>query len=71
MEPRKSLWISLHTDSLSEAELKASVIWAEQTAAWEAKLAGDTTDAEKRFEAARELATAKGARQRGSGSANR
>jgi len=38
------------------------VAWQHMIEAWEAKLAGDTGDAEKRFEAARELAAARGYR---------
>ncbi len=62
VEPRVTVWISLHTDSASVANQKAPVAWQHMIEAWEAKLAGDTGDAEKRFEAARELAAARGYR---------
>lgn len=62
VEPRVTVWISLHTDSESVAKQKAPVAWQHMIEAWEAKLAGDTGDAEKRFEAARELAAARGYR---------
>ncbi|TQM92439.1 DUF6538 domain-containing protein [Roseinatronobacter monicus] len=62
VESRQTVWISLHTDSLTLAQTKAPAAWAEMNEAWEARLAGDTDDAEKRFEAARELAQARGFR---------
>lgn len=62
IEPRKFFWLSLHTDSMTEAEAKAGTAWEQMLAAWEAKLAGDTSEAEKRFDASRELAEAKGFR---------
>jgi hypothetical protein len=62
VEPRKFVWISLHTDSHSAAMQKEVPVWAEMIAMWEAKLAGDTSDAEKRYAAARELAKVKGFR---------
>ena len=62
VEPRKFVWISLHTDSPSAAQTKANAIWNELLEAWEAKLAGDTTDAAQRFQAAKDLAAARGFR---------
>ena len=62
VEPRVTVWISLHTDSESVAKSKAPIAWQHLIEAWEAKLAGDTGDAERRFEAARELAAARGYR---------
>jgi len=62
IEPRKFVWVALHTDSPSVADQKASGVWAQMIEAWEAKLAGDTTDAEQRFAAARDLAAARGFR---------
>lgn len=62
VEPRKFVWISLHTDSPSVAKTKEAATWEQMVAAWEAKLAGDTTDAEQRFAAARDLAEARGFR---------
>ena len=62
VEPRKFVWVSLHTDSPSVAKAKEGATWEQLVAAWEAKLAGDTTDAEQRFKAARDLAEARGFR---------
>lgn len=62
VEQRKFVWLSLHTDSVSEAETKAGLAWEQLIAGWEAKLAGDTSDAEQRFESARELAEVRGFR---------
>lgn len=62
VEPRRLIWLSLHTDSKSEAEVKGAAAWDQLVAGWEAKLAGDTSDAEQRFAAARELAEARGFR---------
>lgn len=62
IEPRKFVWLSLHTDSQSQAEQKEPATWAQMIEAWEAKLAGDSSDAEQRFEAARDLAAARGFR---------
>ena len=44
VEPRKFVWISLHTDSLSVAKAKEGVTWEQLVAAWEAKLAGDSAE---------------------------
>jgi len=62
VEPRELVSQSLHTDSEQLAKLKAEAAWAEMTEAWEARLAGDTDDAERRFDAARELAERRGFR---------
>ncbi|AQS48107.1 integrase [Thioclava nitratireducens] len=62
IEPRKFVWLSLHTDSRSVATTKEAATWEQMTAAWEAKLAGDSRDAEERFTAARDLAAARGFR---------
>ena len=62
VEPRRFVWVSLHTDSRSAAESKASLAWAQMIEGWEAKLAGDSSDAEARFEAARNLAAVRGFR---------
>lgn len=62
VEPRKFVWLSLKTDSQSVAAQKADAAWGQMIDAWEAKLAGDTTDAEQRFAAARDLAAARGFR---------
>ncbi|SLN77692.1 tyrosine-type recombinase/integrase [Roseisalinus antarcticus] len=62
VEERKTIYQSLHTDSLKVASQKAESIWSHLVEGWEAKLAGDTGDAERRFEAARELAAIRGHR---------
>lgn len=62
IEPRKEVWISLGTDSKTLAAQKAEQIWSRTIAGWEAKKAGDTSDAEKAFAAAQDLARAKGFR---------
>ena len=62
VEPRVTVWISLHTDSESLATAKAPLAWQHHIEAWEARFAGDTGDAERRFEAARELAAVRGYR---------
>ncbi|WP_174800968.1 DUF6538 domain-containing protein [Martelella limonii] len=62
VESRSEIWLSLHTDSETQAKAKAPLIWAEQIEAWEARLAGDTDDAEVRFQAAAELAQRRGYR---------
>lgn len=62
VETRREIWQSLHTDSETVAKQKAPIIWQEQLNAWEAKLAGEDEDAERRFEAARDLAQLRGMR---------
>lgn len=62
VEPREFVTISLRTDSLSEAQKKAAETWDAMVAAWEARLAGNTDEAGKRFEAARQLAARRGFR---------
>ncbi|SOC14382.1 tyrosine-type recombinase/integrase [Rhodobacter maris] len=62
VEPREFIWVSLHTDSRAVAQTKEAATWEQMVAGWEAKLAGDTTDAAARFEAARDLAEARGFR---------
>lgn len=62
VEHRKEVWLSLHTDSFEEARRRASAAWEEQIEGWEARLKGDTADAEARFEAARELSRRRGFR---------
>jgi len=62
IEPRELVSQSLHTDSAQLATLKAEAAWAELIEGWEARLAGDTADAERRFDAARELAERRGFR---------
>lgn len=62
VEERKLLWICLHTDSMTAARTKAEIVWQELIEAWEAKLAGDTEDGEKRLEAAKRLAESRSLR---------
>ena len=62
VEARGEIWLSLHTGSESVAKVKAPMIWAEQIEAWEAKLGGDTLEAEQRFAAAQRLAEVRGHR---------
>ena len=62
VEPRGTIWVSLHTDSETFACSKADRVWSQLTEAWEARLAGDTAAAEKRYEAAQELARIRGSR---------
>lgn len=62
VEPRETVWISLHTDSEMVARSKADRAWSQMIEAWEARLAGDSRDAEARYEAARDLARVRGFR---------
>ena len=49
-------------DSEREAAEKALLAWSQMLDGWEAKLKGDTQDSNQRFEAAKELASARGFR---------
>lgn len=62
VEEREFFWVSLHTDSEAVARQKAPIIWAEMIEAWEAKLAGDTSDADARIAAVKNLAATRGYR---------
>lgn len=62
VEPRDTIWVSLHTDSEIVARSKADRVWSQLIEAWEARLAGDTAAAEKCYEAAQELARIRGFR---------
>lgn len=62
VEERAQVWLSLKTDSIAEAEKKAPVVWSEVRSSWEAMLKGDTTEAQSRYEAARDIAQAHGFR---------
>ena len=62
IEPRTFVWLSLHTDSPTVARAKADGAWAQMVEAWEARLAGDNADADKRLEAAKQLAAVRGLR---------
>lgn len=62
IEPRETVWISLHTGTETVAGRKADRAWSQMIEAWEARLAGNSADAEARYEAARDLAQARGFR---------
>lgn len=62
VEERSEIWKSLHTDSREAALGKWKGVWDNLVEGWEAKLAGDTVDAEKRHAAAVELAQLRGFR---------
>lgn len=62
VDSREAVYLSLHTDSETVARQKAVLVWQAQLDAWEARLAGDTSDAERRFHAAQELARIRGVR---------
>ncbi len=60
VESRSTVWMSLHTDSESIARGKADRAWAHLIEAWEARIAGDSTEARQRYSAAQELARLRG-----------
>jgi integrase len=60
IEPRRVVWISLDTDSERMARSKAVQIWEALIAAWEARQAGNSADAQRRFAAAQDLAKRRG-----------
>jgi hypothetical protein len=60
VEDRKFIWVSLGTDSASEGKIKADAVWQQNVEAWEALLAGNSGMAEKRFDAARQIAQSRG-----------
>jgi integrase len=62
VEPRQVVWISLHNDSETIARSKADRAWSQMIEAWEARLAGNSLNAEARYAAARDLARARGFR---------
>lgn len=62
VDPRLEVLQSLHTDSPTEAHRKGTLVWNELLLSWEARLAGDTEDAEARYAAARNLAQMRGVR---------
>lgn len=62
VDSRDYVWMSLGTDSRSEAERKAPEVWQAMIDAWEAKAAGADPEASERFEAARRFARANGFR---------
>ena len=62
IEPRETVRISLHTASETIARSKADRAWSQMIEAWEARLAGNSAHAEAHYEAARDLARARGFR---------
>ena len=56
VEARTIVQVSLKTDSQTDADEKAKRAWSQMIEGWEARLSGDDTDAERRFEAARNIA---------------
>ncbi|MGR3496585.1 DUF6538 domain-containing protein [Citreimonas sp.] len=56
VEDRKIVYLSLKTDSMTEAQRRADDVWKEMIAHWEALLRSDTNLARDRWFAARELA---------------
>lgn len=59
---RRAIRLSLHTDSERIARTKAERVWSDLIESWEARLAGDTADAEAYLAAAKNLADARGYR---------
>ncbi len=62
VETRRDVMVSLHTDNQQIAEGKAERTWAQMLEGWEARLAGDTQEAEERFAAAEHYARVRGYR---------
>ncbi|MBZ9996594.1 tyrosine-type recombinase/integrase [Mesorhizobium sp. BH1-1-4] len=62
VESRAEIWVNLNTDVSTLAQQKAPGVWSDLIAGWEAKLDGNTADAEKAFDAAQRLAKARGYR---------
>lgn len=56
VEPRRMVWQSLHTDSASEAKIKAAAASEMLEAGWQLLLDGDSDEAERRFVAVKRLA---------------
>ena len=61
-ESRHEVWISLRTDSERMARENAPGVWDEQVRAWEARLAGNHPEAERRYAALQEIAASRGLR---------
>lgn len=38
IEPRKVVWVSLHTDAKEKTDLQGALVWQEMLAAWDARL---------------------------------
>ncbi|MDH3660158.1 MAG: tyrosine-type recombinase/integrase [Alphaproteobacteria bacterium] len=62
VETRREVTVSLHTDNQQIAAGKAERTWAQMLEGWEARLAGDTQEAEERFAAAEHYAQVRGFR---------
>lgn len=60
IEPRKEIWESLKTDSLSVAMQKSEGVWLGYIEGWEARLDGRDGDAAQKFRAAQQLAAVRG-----------
>ena len=60
VDRRTFVKVSLKTDSLEVAQTKAPAVWRALLDGWEAKLKGRDADADRAFEAAKELAAARG-----------
>jgi hypothetical protein len=60
--PRVTVWISLQTGTETVAKQKTLLAWQHHKEAWEARMAGDVGDAERRCESACELAAVRGYR---------
>lgn len=62
IDPRQKVRVSLATDSREVADAKAPIVWQQLIEAWEARLAGDVGDAQRRFDAAKDIAQSRGFR---------
>ena len=60
VHPKPFFEVCLKTDSMAEAKEKAAAVWAGCLAGWQDRLDGRAADAEKRFEAVRRIARARG-----------
>jgi hypothetical protein len=59
VETRLTVWIRLHTDRETIAMSEADQAWSQMIEAREARVPGNSEDAEARYEAARDLARAR------------
>jgi integrase len=62
VEPRVEIWLSLKTDSPKEAAARAADVWTQMLARWEAMVAGNSSDAADRYQAAKDIAKHRGFR---------
>ncbi len=60
IEPRGEVWVSLKTDSKTIAVKKAPAVWDALVVGWEARLSGQSGDAQKLFDGARAIAAGHG-----------